>query len=141
MRVNPDLLAMIVLGYLRKHAGGRAAARTQGRIGWDLRRLGLVVTTRDVRDALATLVLAGWPVATTTAKPAGAYLCVTRDDFLTGYANLYKRVRIQAKRCRRFKATARAALSGQTTFDWYEADARYADLANAPLLVGEGGRA
>jgi len=138
MRLNPDLLAIVILGYLRRYCWGRAAARTQGRIGLDLRHLGLAVTTRDVRDALAALVLAGWPVGTTAAKPAGAFVCETRADFLSAYRNLYVRVRGQARRCRRFKETARAALSGQEAFDFYEADAKFADLEGAPLLASVG---
>ncbi len=103
MHLNPDLLAVVLLGYLRKRARGRAAARTQGRIGWDLRRLGLAVTTRDVRDALAALVLAGWPIGT---GARGTWLCVTPGDWRAGYRNLYVRLREQAKRCRKFKETA-----------------------------------
>ena len=112
MRLTSDLLAVVVLGYLRRYCWGREAARTQGRIGLDLRDIFLQLTTRDVRDALSDLVLAGWPVGTTAANPAGAFICETRDDYLAAYRNLYVRVRGQARRCRRFRETARAALSG-----------------------------
>ncbi len=136
MRLTSDLLAVVVLGYLRRYCWGREAARTQGRIGLDLRHLGLQLTTRDVRDALSDLVLAGWPVGTTAANPAGAFICETRDDYLAAYRNLYVRVRGQARRCRRFRETARAALSGQKVFDFYEAVGTFADLEGAPLLAG-----
>ncbi|HUX03056.1 MAG TPA: hypothetical protein VMY35_19015 [Phycisphaerae bacterium] len=138
MKVATDLVQTILLGYLKRYAWGRAAARTQGRIGLDLRHLGLDVTTRDVRDALAALALAGAPVGTTAANPAGAFVCESREDYLLAYRNLYVRVRRQARRCRRFKETARAALSGQTVFDFGEADEQYHDLANAPLLAACG---
>ena len=60
---------------------------------------------------------------------------MTRDDFLVGHRNLVARVRVQAKRCQTFKATARAALGGQLRFDFADADSRYADLEDAPLLA------
>jgi len=131
----------LLLGYLARHCRGRARARTQGRIAADLRALGVEVTTRDVRDLLADLVLAGAPVGTTAGSPAGAFLCLDREDFLTAYRNLYTRVRRQARRCDRFKRTARAALSGQLTFDFAEAERRYAALAEAPLLAAATTRA
>jgi hypothetical protein len=128
----------LILGYLARHCRGRARARTQARIARDLRALGVEVTTRDVRDLLADLVLAGAPVGTTAGSPAGAFLCETRQDFLTAYANLYKRVRRQARRCDRFKQTARSALSGQLSFDFAAAEARLSALAEAPLLAAAG---
>jgi len=140
MDVSQNILAILVLGYLRKNCQGRAAARTQPRIAGDLRDLGLTVGTRDVRDALADLVLGGWPVGTATGRPSGAFLCADREDFRAGYRNLTRRIRAQAGRARRFKATAEAALSGQRVFDFLEAEAQFAELERAPLLaVGEGG--
>jgi hypothetical protein len=47
--MTPDLLQLVTLGYLEKHARGHAAARTQARIAADLRDLGLQATARDVR--------------------------------------------------------------------------------------------
>ncbi len=138
--------AALVLGYLLRYARGRQRARTQSRIAADLRGLGAEITVRDVRDILADLVLAGAPVGTTAGTPAGAFLCESREDFLIAYANLYKRVRRQAKRCERFKETARAALSGQATFNFITAEQTLADLEAAPLLAtaaaeaGEGRR-
>ena len=139
MEICKNMLAVLVLGYLRKYARGRAATRTQGRIARDLRDLGLNATTRGVRDAASALVLGGWPIGTSSAKPGGVFLCGTREDYLMAYRNLYKRLVAQAKRARRFKATARAALSGQRTFDFLEADSQFAELERAPLLAGAGG--
>jgi transposase len=129
------MLGVLVLGYLRKHARGRATARTQARIAADLRGLGLDVTSRAVRNALADLVRLGAPVGTTPAKPPGAFLCEDRADFLAAYRNLAIRFRAQAARARRFRETARAALDGQRTFDFWEADGAFAELERAPLLV------
>jgi len=139
MLVTSDLLQLLILGYLRKYAVGRAAARTQPRIAGDLRDLGLTVGTRDVRDALADLVLGGWPVGTATGRPSGAFLCADREDFRAGYRNLTRRFRSQAARARKFAATASAALAGQRVFNFDEADSTFAELAAAPLLAGTGG--
>jgi len=106
MDIQKNILSVLILGYLRKNCRGRAAARTQGRIASDLRGLGLDVDTRNVRDALAALVLAGAPVGTVAGKPPGAFVCEDRRDYLGAYANLYRRVVCQAKRARRFKETA-----------------------------------
>ncbi|MFO8011690.1 MAG: hypothetical protein R6X20_00145 [Phycisphaerae bacterium] len=125
----------LVLGYLSRHCRGRARARTQAKIAADLRGLGVEMTARDVRDLLADLVLDGQPIGTTAGRPAGAFLCESREDFLAAYGNLYKRVRRQARRCDRFKQTARAALSGQFTFDFAAAAARFDAVADAPLLA------
>ena len=135
MEITENMLGVLVLGYLREHARGRAAARTQGRIAVDLRGLGLTVSSRSVRDALADLVRLGAPVGTTPAKPAGAFVCETRADFLAAYRNLAIRFHAQAARARRFRETARAALDGQRTFDFWEADGAFAELERAPLLV------
>lgn len=136
MEVTQNILALLILGYLRKHAVGRAAARTQDKIAGDLRGLGLEVTTRDVRDAAAALALAGWPVGTAAGAPAGCFLCETRADFLAARHNLVCRLNVQAQRVRRFDATARAVLSGQKTFCFGEADEQYAEIERAPLAVG-----
>lgn len=139
MEVSKNILGVLILGYLRKHARGRAAARTQARIAADLRGLGLEVTARAVRDALADLVSQGWPIGTTPARPAGAFVCETRADFLTAYRNLAIRFRAQAARARHFRETARRALSGQAILDFDEADSVFHELAAAPLLPGAGG--
>ena len=140
MDVSQNILAILVLGYLRKNCQGRAAARTQGQIAGDLRDLGLAVSTRDVRDAAGALVLAGWPVGTAAGKPAGCFICTERADFVVGYHNLVRRIRAQAGRARRFKATAEAALGGQRRFDFGEADNAFHELAAAPLLPAGGER-
>lgn len=133
MDVSNGLLCEIVLGYLRRHCRGRDAARTQKRIAADLADIGLDVTTRRVRDALAALVDAGWPVGTVCSRPAGAYLCQVRGDFMAAWQNLHRRFEAQARRLRRFEKTARLTLSGQQAFDFSEADARFAELAAAPI--------
>ena len=140
MDVSQNILAILVLGYLRKNCQGRAAARTQSRIASDLRGLGLAVLTRDIRDACAALVEQGWPCGTATGKPAGVFVCTARADFVVGYRNLTRRLRAQAGRARRFKATAEAALGGQRRFDFGEADNAFHELAAAPLLPAGGER-
>jgi hypothetical protein len=135
MEISQNLLGVLILGYLRKHARGRAAARTQGRIAADLRGLGLDVTTRQVRDAAGALVLAGWPVGTAAGKPGGVFLCTGRADFLLAKHNLTHRLAAQAARARCFDETVAAALSGQRTFDFFEADGAFAELERAPLLA------
>jgi len=138
--ITADLFQAVLLGYLRKYATGRTNAHTQNTIASDLRRLGLTATTRSVRDALAALASSGWPVATTAAPPAGAFLCVTRQDFLAGYNHLAGRLRAQGMRCRRFRETARAALNGQTVFNFAEAEGAFYELEGAPLLAATSGR-
>jgi len=135
MEVSKNILALLVLGYVRKYAVGRANARTQGRIAADLRDLGLAVTVRDVRDAASALVLAGWPVGTAAGKPPGVFVCETREDFQMARHNLTCRLFAQAARSRAFEATAEAALSGQRCFDFLEADSQFAELERAPLLI------
>lgn len=135
---TPDLVGALVLGYLSKYSQGRPAARTQGRIAADLWALGLAVNARGIRDALGVLAEAGWPVGTTSGRPAGAFLCVTSRDFRIAYRNLVWRIRRQARRARRFKAAAREILSGQKRLDFGEAREAFADLERAPLLAGLG---
>jgi hypothetical protein len=135
------LIEALVLGFLAKHARGRERPVTQGRIAAHLRSLGVNVDTRAVRDAMAAVSLRGEPVGTSSG--GGCFLCMDRPDFLLAYRNLYGRLRTQAKRCDRFKETARAALSGQRTFDFAEAESALAQLEGAPLLpaaaLGAGG--
>jgi len=140
MDVSQNILALLVLGYLRKNCQGRAAARTTAWIAADLTALGLDrVDSRAVRDALADLVLGGWPVGTATGRPSGAFLCADREDFRAGYRNLTRRFRSQAARARKFAATASAVLGGQRRFDFAEADNAFHELAAAPLLAGTRG--
>jgi len=131
---RPAMLEIVILGYLRKNCGGHAAARTEARIARDLQDLGLAAEPRDVREAVASLSLAGWPVAT---DGHGCFICVEPRDWRRGYRNLYTRLRTQAKRCRKFKANYREAVNGQRRFDFAEAAQRYADLEQAPLLAAE----
>ena len=46
-----DQVAILVAGYLRKYAVGHEAARPQAKIAYDLRRLGIETTARQVREA------------------------------------------------------------------------------------------
>lgn len=140
MSVTPDLLSVLLLGYLHKNCCGRATARSQRRITRDLRGLGLAVDVRAVRDALGRLVQAGWPVGTSCSRPPGAYLCSDRADFAAAYRNLVERVRVQAARCRRFRAIGQEVLTGQRRLDFGEAREAFADLEAAPLLAGAGAR-
>lgn len=126
-------LEAVTLGYLRKWCRGVGGARPQATIAQHLRSLGLAQTTpRDVREAVAALSLAGWPVGT---SPAGCFLCIEGRDFRAGYRNLYGRLREQAKRCRVFKSTARRVLSGQQHFDYAEASACLEAAQDRPLLA------
>jgi hypothetical protein len=128
-------LEAVTLGYLRKWCHGVGGARPQATIAQHLRSLGLAQTTpRDVREAVAALSLQGWPVGT---SPAGCFLCIEGRDFRVAYRNLYGRLREQAKRCRAFKATARAALSGQRRFDFTDAEARLEAYSDRPLLAAQ----
>jgi len=120
---------------LRRHCRGRAAARPTARIAQDLRDLGISAPTREVRACLADLVTAGWPVGSSSAKPAGAYLAERRDDSKAGYLTLVRRFRAQARRARKFRETARAALSGQAVFNFDEAENAFHELQAAPLLA------
>jgi len=135
MSARPGMLEIVLLGYLRKHCQGEAAARTQGKIARDLQALGLAVEPRDVRDAAAVLVDAGFPIGT---SEKGCFICISGRDFRHAYKNLATRMRAQGRRCRRFKAIAREALTGQRTFDFAAAEQKYADLEAAPLLAGAG---
>jgi len=136
--ITSSLLAALVVGYLRKHCPGRQRARTQTEIASDLRGLGLDVSVRAVRDAIADLRLAGCPVGTSSG--GGCFLCLSARDFRVAYRNLYGRLRTQAKGCRALKATARRALSGQAVFDFAEAENVLAELEAAPLLAAASGR-
>lgn len=73
--MTPDLLQLVLLGYLLKYYHGEAAARTQDRIAHDLQALGVVAAPRDVREAVAALSLQGRPVGT---SGRGAFLCLDR---------------------------------------------------------------
>ena len=133
-----NLTEACVLGYLHKWCCGAAAARSQETIARHLREAGLAGTTaRDVRDAAAALALGRWPVGTSSA---GCFLCVTARDFRVAYRNLYGRLIAQAKRCRVFKETARAALSGQRALDFAEGQCAFEKLLRAPLLADLGGQ-
>jgi hypothetical protein len=134
-----QVLPVALLGYLRKHCQGAAAARKLPRIARDLEALGLAAGSRDVREALAELRLDGWPVGTTCGEPADAFLCVSGADYRRAYRNLYGRLRVQARGCRRFKRTFQEAASGQRRFDFSAAEQKYSDLVAAPLLAAEGG--
>jgi len=138
MKISKTILGVLVLGYLRHYCPGRERARTQAEIASDLRNLGLVCETRDVREAVARLVEQGAPIGTAAGRPPGCFLCADRADFLAGRHNLVTRLQVQAKRVRRFDATAVAALSGQATFDFHEADAAFYELAAAPVLAVAG---
>ncbi len=133
--MTSDLFAIILAGYLKTHCQGRAHARTEAQIAGDFRRLGMEIKTRDVQDAIAALACRGWPIGTTSGKPCGAFVCLDRHDFRAAYRTLYKRMIVQGKRCRRFKATAREALNRQRHFDFAEAQEKYEDLEHAPLLA------
>lgn len=134
MIVTGDLATLLICGYLHKNCRGRAAARTQKKIAADFQALGLALPTRDVRDALARLVRAGWPIGTCCGKPKGAFVCETAADFAVGYANLVERVRTQAARARGFRVIAREVLTGQRRFNFVEARQLLADLEARPLL-------
>ena len=131
--LTPEVLSQVVLGYLRRHCRGRAAARTQGRIASDLRAMGVRVAARQVRDVLASLVDHGWPVGTSCRAPAGAFLCQTRADFTAGWRNLRRRFEAQARRLRRFEEMAKRAVSAQQAFDFRDADEQFAELSGAPV--------
>ena len=140
MNINTDLLAVLVLGYLRRWCRGRAAARSQARVARDLSALGLRVAPRAVRDAISALAGDGWPVGTVASRPGGAYFCTTREDFLAAYRHLTDRLITQARRCRALRRTLRAALSGQLSLDLgaaAAADSAFRELANAPLLAAD----
>jgi len=131
--VTTDMLGALVGGYLARYCRGFDQARPQARIAVDLRDLGLTASTRDVRDAIAALRLEGAPIGTSSG--GGCFLCLTGPDFRVAYANLYRRLRTQAKGCRAFKRTARRALSGQRVFDFAEGQNLLAELEAAPLLA------
>jgi hypothetical protein len=135
-RRDDRLIEALVLGFLAKHARGRERGMTQGCIAARLGALGMEVDVRAVRDALAALTLRGEPVGTSSG--GGCFLCVKRADFLLAYRNLYGRLQTQSKRCDRFKQTARAALSGQRTFNFAAAESALAQLEGAPLLAAAG---
>ena len=125
-----------VLGYLMAHCRGAVAARKIWKIAEDLSALGLPGTTeRGVRDALSSLRLEGLPIGTTCGDPPGAFLCETPADFRLVYRNLYKRVRVQARGCRRFRRTFTEAVNRQFRFEFAEAEEAYRRLAEAPLLA------
>jgi hypothetical protein len=137
-----NLLGLVVLGYLRKHCRGAARARTMPRIARDLSVLGIecdagtVRSGRAVRDALAELSAAGFPVGTTCGSPAGAFVCETGRDFAVAYRNLLGRIHPQVRRAKAFKVAARETLNGQRSFDFSEAEERLRELERAPLLAG-----
>ena len=136
--ITANLLAALVAGYLAKHCRGLERARPQARIAGDLRALGLDLSTRDVRDAIAELRLAGAPVGTSSG--GGCFLCLCGRDFRVAYSNLYRRLRTQAKGCRAFKKTARRSLSGQVMFDFAEGQNLICELEAAPLLAAASGQ-
>jgi hypothetical protein len=76
-----NLLQVITLGYLVKYCAGARRARTVARIAGDLAALSIDCDARAVRDALADLSAAGFPVGTTYGNPAGAFVCETGRDF------------------------------------------------------------
>jgi hypothetical protein len=125
-----------VLGYLMAHCRGAVSARKIWKIAEDLTALGLPGTTeRGIRDGLSTLRLEGLPIGTTCGDPPGAFLCETPADFRLAYRNLYRRVRVQARGCRRFRRTFTEAVSRQFRFEFAEAEEAYRRLAEAPLLA------
>ena len=117
----------LLLGYLHRHAVGRASARSYPEI---LRALTPIaermrlphVTPRGIYRLVADLQAAGAPVGSTTGDPPGAFVCADRFDWRLGYRNLYTRLRTQARRCRRFRRTFTEVARGQRTFDWTDAD-------------------
>lgn len=133
--MTPDLLQLVLLGYLRRYCAGEAAARTQDRIAGDLKTLGIYATSRDVREAVSALGLAGRPVGTSVQ---GAFICVSVRDWRRAYRTLYSHLRTQGRRCRRFRQTFREASNGQRCFDFAEAENLFAEIEAAPLLVGAG---
>ena len=129
---SPDLLEVLLAGYLAEHCRGRQRARTQARIARDLRGLALDVRTRDVQDAVARLRLGGCPVGT---GDAGVFLCADRRDWRVAYRNLYGRLRTQARGVRAFRETFRRAVGGQAVFDFAQGTDFYEELVRAPLLT------
>ncbi|HUU09628.1 MAG TPA: hypothetical protein VM431_03720 [Phycisphaerae bacterium] len=130
--IDTGMVDVLVAGYLCKHCPGIGRARTQRRIAADLRCLGLAVQTRDIRDAVEVLRLAGAPVGTGTA---GVWLCRDRRDWRVAYRHLYGRLRTQAAGCRRFKRTFCETTTGQARFDFAQGLDLYHELLAAPLLV------
>jgi hypothetical protein len=127
------LTETLILGYVNKWCRGVRAARSMETVARHLRGMGLAqVTSREVRDAVQSLSLHGWPIGTGSG---GVFLCLVGPDFRAGYRNLYCRLREQAKRCEAFKAMARAAMSGQRVFDFAEAERKFQELEQAPLLA------
>lgn len=137
MKPTSDLLEVLTAGYLWKHCSGLGAARTETRIAADLRDLGVSVRTRDLREAVRVLRLAGAPIGTSTA---GVFVCIEPRDWRTAYRHLYTRLRTQAAGCRRFRRTFQESMAGQGRFDFGEGLNVYAELTAAPLLAAASGR-
>lgn len=129
-------LEAITLGYLAKHCRGAAAARKIWKIAEELAALGLPnASERSVREALAEMRLRGLPVGTTCGDPPGAFVCERPADYRLAYRNLYSRLRVQARGCRRFRRTFREAVARQFKFPFAEAEQAYRRLTEAPLLA------
>ena len=128
-------LEALVLGYLAKHCRGAAAARKIWKLAEDLTVLGAPnANERAVREALAELRLRGLPVGTTSGDPPGAFICEKPADYRLAYRNLYSRLRVQARGCRRFRRTFYDATARQFKFTFVGAEEAYRLLAEAPLL-------
>jgi len=105
--------ARALLAHLWAHHRGADAACPYRALRAELAEQGYEVTERDMYDLVSALVMAGRLVGTTSAHGGGAFVVVTARDARIAYRNLYGRVSKMARRCRRFKASVREALSRQ----------------------------
>jgi len=126
----------LVLGYLYHEARGAEEAKSYPQIVARLAPLAEAIgagglTPRGIYQIMADIQLAGWPVGTTPGRPPGAFVCVSRRDWRIGGRNLYGRLRLIARRYRRYRRTFREAAGGQTTFDWTAADRALASARDA----------
>jgi hypothetical protein len=110
-----------VLAYLEEWCRGAAAARPQQTIARHLREAGLAGTTdRDVREAVAGLVLAGKRVG---SGPRGCFICESVRDFRVAHRTLYSRELTQRRRRRRFHQSFRDFTAGQGLLPFAAAEA------------------